>query len=231
MPDRDTTLLDEIELIIEDITAGGGGGGTRPPDRGDEGGGDGEPRRGRPAPGGSASRKYSTAIVLAMVSITMFFMAMVAAFLVLRTTSKVWVSFHVPALIWVNTVVLVLSSLTIETAKKRLAAGSVRGFHKLWWISTVLGILFLVGQVVAWFLLLENGVYASSTQATGFFYVFTAAHGAHLLGGVGALIYVALRRFDNALVSRDAAAEVVSYYWHFMDALWLFLLALLYFGS
>jgi cytochrome c oxidase subunit 3 len=53
----------------------------------------------------------------------------------------------------------------------------------------------------------------------------------HLLGGVCALLYVAWRNFDQAKVSRVVAAEVVSYYWHFMDALWLFLLALLYLGK
>jgi cytochrome c oxidase subunit 3 len=230
MPAKDTNLIDDIELVLEDLTAGGGGN-TEPPDVGGGDDGDGAHRRGRPSHGANAARKYSTAIVLAMVSITMFFMAIIAAFLVLRATSKVWVTFHVPLILWGNTAVLLLSSIAIESAKKKLELRNLRRFQQLWWVATALGILFLVGQTAAWFLLVEKGIYASSTLATGFFYVFTAAHGAHLLGGVCALIYVAMRRFDGAAVSRSVAAEVVSYYWHFMDGLWLFLLALLYFGS
>jgi cytochrome c oxidase subunit 3 len=56
-------------------------------------------------------------------------------------------------------------------------------------------------------------------------------HGLHLLGGVFALLYVSLRKFEIAKVSRPVAAEIASYYWHFMDGLWIFLLALLYLGK
>jgi heme/copper-type cytochrome/quinol oxidase subunit 3 len=53
----------------------------------------------------------------------------------------------------------------------------------------------------------------------------------HLLGGVGALLYVLLRNFDRTKLTQSVAAEVTSHYWHFMDGLWLFLLALLYLGK
>lgn len=222
-----TSLLDEIELILEDI---GGGGGGQPPRRGDDGGDGGRGGKG-PSSGGSSARRYSTAIVLAMVSILMFFMAMVAAFIVLRATSSMWVNFHVPAILWANTAVLLVSSVTMELAKKRLSESDARGFQKLWWVTTGLGFLFLAGQLVAWRLLVAEGIYVASTLASSFFYVFTAAHGMHLLGGLCALVYVAVRKFDPARLPRAVVAEVVSYYWHFMDGLWLFLLALLYFGK
>lgn len=219
-----TNVLDELELVLEDIGRGGGG---RPPDRGDGGGGG----SGRgPSPGGSPARKYSTAIILAMVSITMFFMAIVAAFIVLRATSDMWVKFRVPPILWVNTAALLVSSVTMELAKKRLEAKDGSGFRKLWWATTVLGFLFLGGQIIAWRMLAGEGLYASSTLASGFFYVFTAAHGAHLFGGLCAVVYVAARRSDAGRVPRAVVADVVSYYWHFMDGLWVFLFALLYFG-
>lgn len=219
-----TNVLDELEMALEDIRGGGGG---RPPDRGDDGGGSGG--RGS-SPGGSPARKYSTAILLAMVSITMFFMAIVAAFIVLRSTSDLWVKFQFPRILWANTAALLASSLTMELAKRKLSAGREAAFRKLWWITTALGLLFLTGQVIAWRALAAQGVYASSTIASGFFYVLTAAHGAHLFGGICALAYVAIRRFDASRVSRAAVADVVSYYWHFMDGLWMFLFLLLYFG-
>jgi len=98
-------------------------------------------------------------------------------------------------------------------------------------VTTILGVLFLIGQIVAWRILVGEGIYLASNPASSFFYVFTGAHGVHLLGGVCALIYVARRNFDVSKITRAVAAEVTSYYWHFIDALWLFLLALMYLGK
>jgi len=92
-------------------------------------------------------------------------------------------------------------------------------------------VAFLIGQVVAWRQLVGEGIYLASNPASSFFYIFTGAHALHLLGGVGALLYVAWRDFERAQVTRAVAAEVTSYYWHFMDGLWLFLLVLLYLGK
>jgi cytochrome c oxidase subunit 3 len=75
-----------------------------------------------------------------------------------------------------------------------------------------------------------TGLYIASNQATSFFYIFTAAHAVHLLGGVAALLYVATRNFEKGKISRNTAAEITSYYWHFMDGLWVFLLLLLSLG-
>jgi cytochrome c oxidase subunit 3 len=101
----------------------------------------------------------------------------------------------------------------------------------LWLVTTALGMGFLVGQFVAWRQLVAEGIYLASNPASSFFYIFTGAHALHLFGGVAALVYVANRNFVQAQVTRSVAAEVTSYYWHFMDALWLFLLALLYLGK
>jgi cytochrome c oxidase subunit 3 len=215
-------VLEDIELIIEDI---GGGGGNPPPAGGD--GGDGDKRR-RPEP--PSPRRYYTGIALAMVSILMFFMALSSAYL-LRKSGEGWVPIRLPAVVFVNTAVLLASSLTIELSRRRLAAADLRGFKTLWRVTTGLGFLFLVGQLVAWRQLVAQRVYVSTNPASSFFYIFTGAHGLHLLGGVGALLYVLLRTFEKAKLARALAAEVTSYYWHFMDALWVFLLALLYLGN
>ena len=102
---------------------------------------------------------------------------------------------------------------------------------KLWAVATILGVLFLTGQLVAWRQFVLAGFYVSSNQASSFFYIFTGLHGLHLFGGICALLYVSFRKFEKAKVSRAVAAEVASYYWHFMDGLWIFLLALLYLGK
>jgi len=218
-----TSVLDEIELIIEDI---GGGGGKRPPCGGD--GGDGDKNR---RPRRSSHRRFSTAILLAIASIVMFFATLATAFIVLKVMSTAWVPVHLPRILWVNTIVLLASSVTLEFARKRLAEEDVAGFGVLWKLTTLLGVLFLVGQVIAWRQLVLAGVFIASNQASSFFYIFTGAHGLHLLGGILALLYVGFRQFEKAKVSRRVAAQVASYYWHFMDGLWIVLWALLYAGT
>jgi cytochrome c oxidase subunit 3 len=215
-----TPVLDEIRIIIEDI---GKGGGNEPPS-----GGDGDKRR---RPGPPSPRRYYTGIALGIVSIFMFFMALASAYLVQRTTSNRWVPVHLPAILWVNTIVLLVSSVTMEQARKRLSLADLSGFRVLWMVTTALGLAFLAGQLAAWRLLVAQGIYVATNQGSSFFYIFTAVHGMHLVGGITALIYVYRRNFESAKVSLSTAAEVTSYYWHFMDGLWLFLLALLFLGK
>jgi cytochrome c oxidase subunit 3 len=219
-----TTIVEDIELNIEDI---GGGGGNLPPAGGDDGDDSGK-RRGPQRP---SSRRYATAIVIAIVSIVMFFMAMASAYIYLRANSSRWVPLHLPWIIWVNTALLLLSSGAMELARRRLALADVAQFRRLWAVATTLGVLFLIGQLVAWRQFVLAGFYVSTNQASSFFYIFTGLHGLHLLGGICALLYVSFRKFEKARVSRVVAAEVASYYWHFMDGLWVFLLALLYLGK
>jgi cytochrome c oxidase subunit 3 len=212
-----TTATPDIELLIEDRRGGGGGG--QPPDGGDDGG-DGDygkrRRKGSPSP--------------RRVSILMFFMALASAFLVLHHTSHMWVRVRLPGILWVNTAVLIGSSFVLERARARLSLGDVPGFRKLWLVTTVMGLLFVAGQLVAWRQLVSQGVFIASNQASSFFYIFTGAHGVHVLGGVAALLFVLLRNFEKSQISVSLAAEITSYYWHFMDALWIFLFALLCLG-
>lgn len=220
-----SSATQEIELIIEKKTTDGGGGNLPPIGR-NGGGDDGK----RPRREDSSPKRYYTGMALGIVSILMFFMALASAFLVRRGNGN-WVPVHIPTIMWINTLVLVASSGTLEMARHRLAQGRFSGYRNLWLVTTVLGASFLTGQLVAWRQLVAEGIYLASNPASSFFYIFTGAHALHLFGGVAALIYVARRNFNQAKVTRSVAAEVTSYYWHFLDALWLFLLALLYLGK
>ena len=221
-----TTAVPDIEIVVEDI----GGGPTPPPGGGDDGDGGGDDRNRRrkwsPSP-----KRYSTAITIGIVSILMFFMALASAFIVLRRGSDLWVTVHLPRILWANTCVLLASSFTLESARQRLYLADASGFRKFWLVTTALGFLFVAGQLVAWRQLVAQGVYIASNQASSFFYIFTGAHAVHLLGGVGALLFVGFGKFAKTKISLPAAAEITSYYWHFMDGLWIFLLALLYLGK
>lgn len=219
-----TTAGQDTEIVVIDI--GGGGGGIEPPAGGGGGGDSDKGGRPRKPPQG----RYSTAITLGMISIFMFFLVPCTVFLVLEHTSKAWVPAHLPRILWLNTVILLTSSYTLQRARQRLLSADFSGFRKLWRATTVLGILFLGGQIIAWLQLVASGLYIASNQATSFFYIFTAAHAVHLVGGIAALLYVALRDFEKGKISRQTAVKITSYYWHFMDGLWVFLLLLLYFG-
>jgi cytochrome c oxidase subunit 3 len=220
-----TTATQDVELIISDI--GGGGGGNEPP-RGGGGGGDAD-KGGRPRK--PPQRRYSTAITLGTISISMFFLVPCTAFIVLALTSKAWVPLHLPKILWLNTAILLASSCTLRKARKRLSLIDFPGFRKLWRATTILGALFVIGQLIAWLQLVRAGVYIAANQATSFFYIFTAAHALHLLGGIAALLYVSVRDFEKGQISRVTAVEITSFYWHFMDGLWVFLLVLLFLGG
>jgi len=221
-------VLDDIELILEDVRGTGGG---KPPSRDGDHGGDGEGGGGGrvPDPRRPDARKYSTAVALAMISIVMLFMVLAAAFLFTKNNALEPWTLKVPGILWANTAVLLASSGALELARRRLTRDDARGFRRLWAVTTFLGGLFLLGQVVAWRQLAREAQW-SSGLASDYFYVLTGLHGAHLLAGIGVLLYVGIRRFDPARLTRSAAAEIASYYWHFMDGLWLFLFTLLYFG-
>ena len=216
----------ESELIIEKKTSDGGGGNLPP--AGHNGGGDDGGKR--PRRDNASPKRYYTGMVLGIVSILMFFMALAATFLVLRG-GRNWTPVHIPTVLWVNTLVLLASSATLELARQRLGQGRLAEYRNLWLLTTALGVGFLMGQIFAWRQLVAQGIYLANNTASSFFYIFTGLHALHLIGGVAALIFVARRNFDQAQVTRTVAAEVTSFYWHFMDALWLFLLALLYLGK
>jgi cytochrome c oxidase subunit 3 len=96
----------------------------------------------------------------------------------------------------------------------------------------VLGVGFLLGQVLAWRQLAEQGIYLATNPSSSFFYVFTATHGLHLLGGVAALAYAAMAvRLGRGIETRRMVLEVTALYWHFMGVLWIYILGLLYLGQ
>jgi cytochrome c oxidase subunit III len=205
-----------------DVLKAGGG---PPADRGGSGGGD--------FGGGSARefererRMYLTGVSVALAGILMFFMALASSYIVRKGTGTDWQPIDMPRILWLNTAVLVASSITAEVARRKLATAGVEEFRNWWAITTALGMLFLGGQIVAWRVLAEQGLFLATNPSSSFFYVLTASHGAHLLVGLLALLYVALRSGNPLWRRRAIAAEGVAIYWHFLDGLWVFLLVLL----
>ncbi|HEV8491863.1 MAG TPA: heme-copper oxidase subunit III [Candidatus Angelobacter sp.] len=216
-------VSDDIELIVTSTSRGGGGGDVPAGGDGDDGGNG----SGLPA---IPFRAYYTAMQLALAGIIMFFMALTSSFLVRKALGGDWVAINLPPILWVNSLVLLGSSVTIHLAGKRLEGGDRNSFRYWWALTIALGMLFLTGQLIAWRQLAAQGVFMASNPDSSFFYLLTAAHGLHLAGGVIALFYVSFRHWRKSRITQATAASLAGIYWHFMDGLWLFLLALLYLG-
>ena len=210
-----TSATEELDIIDA-------GGRAQPPS---DAGGDGDGAGGRSA---MPQRIYVTGITIGMAAILMFFMAFASAFIVRKGVGSDWQAFPMPRILWLNTLILLASSVTIVRARHFLTRGDREGFRHWWMVTTILGLLFLAGQLIAWRQMVTSGFYLATNASGSFFYVLTAAHGLHLLGGIAALLYVGrgkLRRLTFA-----TATEVTSVYWHFMDGLWVFLFLLLLLG-
>ena len=95
-------------------------------------------------------------------------------------------------------------------------------------VSGILGIVFLAGQLAAWRQLVNAGVYLPTTLQSGFFYILTGVHGVHLLGGMVGLAFVLGEAFKDRLTpAKHEPLALCAVYWHFMDALWVYLALLL----
>jgi len=194
----------------------------KPPVTGDGGyGGDGS--GGRRDDGASAIRRYKTGTWLGLGAIVMLFAAFTSAYVVRQGMSSDWRAIRLPSILWLNTAIIVASSLTFERARRDKQPSL------LWLAATsILGVVFLAGQYVAWQQLRAAGVFLASNPSSSFFYLLTGAHGLHIVGGILALFYVVGKAWMAAAwVNRQAAVEATALYWHFMDGLWVYLFLLL----
>jgi len=220
------------------------------------GGGDG----GRPDPGspdyGARLRRARLGLAVALTPIVMLFVAFTSAYIVRQglptfdphtnTVVHDWIPVPLPTLLFlVNTCVLLLSSVTLEWARRQLArqvtlepVQSIPGVslgteRKFPWLALtiVLGLCFLTGQWLAWRDLASRGFYVATGPSSSFVYLLTGAHAVHLLGGILALLAAgAAVVLNRPLASRWIVVDVTAWYWHFMALLWIYILALLEFA-
>jgi cytochrome c oxidase subunit 3 len=215
------TVLTPPQLEIPKKTGGPGHGGNG---FGGHGGGDGADSHGRRVPDGA----YRTGMWMAFVAIVMLFAAFTSALVVRKGGSNDWIPIRLPRILYLNTAVLVASSLALESSRRYLEGGWAERFRTWLYATAALGVAFIGGQLYAWRELAAQGVYLSTNPSSSFFYVLTAAHGLHLLGGIVALFYLVTRAAQLADgTKRRVALDVTALYWHFMDGLWIYLLILL----
>ncbi len=240
-----TATLDELK-----VSRGREGG--LPPGRG----GGGDERRGWGAPDyATRLRRARLGLLVALTPVLMLFVSFTSAYVVRqglptldpRTNQLVrdWIPVKLPALLLINTAVLVLSTVGMELARRQAgsaaaaAASSSTGevsagdAAKMPWlaITIVLGLAFLFGQWTAWKQLAANGFYVATTPSSSFVYLLTGAHAVHLMGGVLALLVAgmfALLRWP--VTTRSIVVDVAAWYWHFMAVLWIYIFCLLEFA-
>lgn len=173
-------------------------------------------------------QRYKLGVWVGMGGIVMFFAALTSAMIVRQGLSGDWQPFSLPAVLYLSTAVLLASSLTLERARQELRRGHLTGLRRWTNISAGLGLAFLAGQLLGWQALADRGLYLATNPANSFYYVLTAGHAAHLLGGLLALGYIWLRvRSGRAWATREAVVEAAALYWHFLDVLWVYILGLL----
>jgi len=172
------------------------------------------------------SRAYIGMWVL-LTAIIMLFAGLSSAYIVLHGLPQ-WQNITVPRIVWANTLVLFASSVALEFARHAVRRNQPAGVRQWMAVSGILGISFLVGQVIAWRQLVAAGVYLSTTIHSSFFYVLTGVHALHLLGGLVGLGVVLQKSFaDKLTATNHEPLRVFALYWHFMDVVWIYCFLLL----
>lgn len=237
-------------VTIHDPLTGRGGRGEVPPP---SGGGDDEGRGGSSPDYLHRLRRARLGLFVLMVPILMLFVSFTSAYIVRKGVPSInehsgqlvrdWIEVNLPIrLLLVNTFLLLASSVTMEFARRKTAQraalapvqsipGIAIGQQKTtpWLAATVLlGLGFLIGQWMAWGELQNRGFYVATNPSSSFVYLLTACHAIHLMGGMFALLYAgSTSLLREPAESQRIVVDVVSWYWHFMAVLWVYVFGLL----
>lgn len=203
----------------------GGGGGS---------GGNNNPKKRYPDPVESNPTNKSKILMwFLLIVVLMTFGGLIAAYVVISTNNALeWRPFSLPIQVWISTAIIIGSSITYHFAQSALHREQDKRAKKWFLITTVLGAIFVSSQLLVWLELVNRGLYMSGNPYAGFFYLLTAIHAIHVLGGIIALGYIILRTWNRAnsefeLEKRKNDATAIGWYWHTMDGLWLVLIFLL----
>lgn len=178
-----------------------------------------------------AARASRSGIWVGLFAITMSFAAFSSALFV-RQGSLDWGHIVLPSVLYLNTLLLLLSSGTFEKARHALRAGAMiesdgaRRASAWLLVTLLLGVAFCTGQFVAWRQLHAQGIYLATNPNSSFFYVLTVTHALHVMAGILALVYLLGRLVASHSTFRRSLFENTAIYWHFMGVLWVYLLLL-----
>ena len=174
--------------------------------------------------------RYRIGMLVTLASIAMLFTSLSSAYIVRSVVVYDWVPIAVPRILFGSTALLLLCSVAIEIARRKLKQNFATSYSRYLSLTVVLGLGFIVSQLFAWRQLARQGIYISTHPHSSFFYLLTGTHAVHVAGGLLALSFLWLRsrRPTNAPGNRQGMADAVAIYWHFMFALWIYLFLLLF---
>jgi cytochrome c oxidase subunit III len=170
------------------------------------------------------------ALWLFIVSVIMLFGAWTSAYMVKRGEPG-WSSFELPVQFWVNTAMIIISSVTMVWAQQSARRDNLEQTKLALGLTTLLGVAFLVGQWLAWEKMVDMNYYfagSGSNSSSSFIYVLTGFHGLHIVSGIVFLLIVLVSAFRYNVHSKNMLRiEMCSTYWHFLGGLWLYLFVFL----
>jgi len=163
---------------------------------------------------------------VAIGSILMMFAGLTSAYIVKRSQAS-WLMIEIPMMFWYSTVTILASSLTVQYALKALKKREMINYRRLLVVTAVLGVLFVVLQVAGFSQFAAQDIRlvgAGSNASYSFLLVISCLHAIHVLGGVVALVVIAIRALNSSTRSYSTVPlEIAATYWHFVDALWIYL--------
>lgn len=161
---------------------------------------------------------------VALGSIIMMFAGLTSAYVVKRDQPG-WTTFSIPRAFWYSTVVILLSSLTIQLSLKAFKEREMLRYRNLLTATGVLGILFVVLQYIGFKEIWNTGITFKGSGGGQFLYIIAGLHAVHVLGGIVAILVMFGRAFASKVRSYNSIpVELMSTYWHFVDLLWIYLL-------
>jgi cytochrome c oxidase subunit 3 len=160
-------------------------------------------------------------------SIIMMFAGLTSAYIVKRNQAN-WVTFDLPVAFWYSTAAILLSSLTVYLATKAFKERAMARYRQLMLATLLLGIVFIVLQIIGFSQLWKSGITLKANVSYSFLYVIVGLHGAHVVGGIIALVLMSLKAFSiKTRTYSFVPVDLISTYWHFVDLLWIYLLLFL----
>jgi cytochrome c oxidase subunit III len=140
-----------------------------------------------------------------------------------------WIALNEPPVLWLNTLLLIAASVAMQAARKSVQGGNVAGSFKGLMVGGLLTLAFLGGQFYAWALVRNSEFFSPLNPAVAFFYLLTAVHGLHLLGGlyVWGRTLARMRKENVEVIDVRLSVELCSVYWHFLLLVWLGLFAVM----
>ncbi len=170
---------------------------------------------------------HKLALWIGIASIVMIFASLTSAYVVRRSAGN-WFEFKLPDIFFVNTAVIVLSSITLQFSYNYFKKGQEKGYKILLLTTFVLGLAFVILQYQGWQALNAIGATFTINPSSSFVYVISGLHAAHVLGGISALIVAMVHAYllpFRPTKRRRLRFELIVQYWHFVDILWVYLIA------